>query len=124
MEYVSLVGAPAFYDLNQACRILVDAFGPCVFLVGSSIQSRNYRDVDVRCMLDDGAYRQLFPAGGGYQDPFWSLLVTSISCWLAHHTGLPLVDFQFQPRSLADAHFGQAPRVPLGVFVRTLPAPP
>jgi len=52
------------FCLNLACRALAEAFGYYVFLVGSSLERRDYRGVDIRCILDErnmGDYYLAFP---------------------------------------------------------------
>jgi len=108
------VGAPAIFALEQACATVWKAFcedakhGGC-YLVGSALESADWRDVDVRCILDDAAFAALFPqaAQSWEQDTRWLLLTVSISAWLSKQSGLP-VDFQFQPATHANkVHAGQ-----------------
>lgn len=109
------VGAPACFALDLACADLNRAFDGQCFLVGSALERPNWRDVDVRLMLDDDKFARLFPAAGANWefDPRWLVMVVSISAYLAKLTGLP-VDFQFQPVSHANKrHSG--PRNPLGI---------
>jgi hypothetical protein len=98
--------------LDEACRPIRQAFGTPPYLVGTAFTQRDFRDVDVRLILDDLAYDRL--ATGGLQlSPFLGL---AIGEYLAARTGLP-VDFQIQRQTEANAaHNG--PRNPLGV--RTL----
>lgn len=110
--------APHFYNLNQACTIINKAFpdGFC-YLVGSSLERRDYRDVDVRLIIGDAAYDRLFPSGkdGSWTDARWSLIVTSISLWLSQQTNLP-IDFQIQRQTQAnESHDGK--RAALGIFL-------
>jgi len=121
MRRLNYVRAPGYYELSQACRVLVDAFGPRVFLVGSSLHRKDHADVDVRCVLPDDTYRRLFPAGGGPNDPFWSLQAASLSTWLEARSGLP-IDFQFQEESAAAREYPGQPRQLLGVFLTPLGA--
>jgi hypothetical protein len=68
----------------------------------------DYRDVDVRAMLDDDEFDRLF--AGCIRDyssvSKWSVLSSAISLQLQQATGLP-IDFQFQRRSDANAEFGE-----------------
>lgn len=109
---------PEAFILNQACRPLVDAFGWCVYHVGSSLKRRDYRDVDVRAILPDAEFDRLFPgiARGPQYDAFWSLVCSSISVYLAKQTGLP-IDFQIQKQSVANAEYPKEDRNPIGVFI-------
>lgn len=118
------MGAPAFFELNQACVIIkealdasFDSFG--VYLVGSALYKRDHRDVDVRAILPDDKYAQMFPAGGGWTDAYWSVLCTSISFWLSKQTGLN-IDFQVQQQTQANHDYPspQHKRSALGLFTR------
>ncbi len=101
------LGQTNFYNLNAACRTVLSAFsfGYGVFLVGSSLHTKDYRDVDVRVILPDGKFMTLFP---DYRpknpDTFWQFACTAMSEWLESRTGLP-VDFQIQPASEANTEF-------------------
>lgn len=111
------VGAPAIFSLELACRQLNEAFDGHCYLVGSAIQRPDWRDVDVRLIVEDGEFSKLFPKAGRYWefDTKWLLTITSISAWLQKVTGLP-VDFQIQPRKHAnDVHPG--PRHALGMSI-------
>lgn len=120
------VAAPGFYNLNQACRLVNDAFGGSFgcYLVGSSLERRDYRDVDVRCILEDEAFDRLFRVRpqdaesgvAGWLNPLWSLMCTSISLWLSQQTGLP-VDFQIQRQTQANAQHPGKKRSALGIFL-------
>lgn len=104
------VGSPAYHKLEIACQMLVDAFDPThgfggVYLVGSSLERPDWRDVDVRYILEDEAFFRLFPTAHEMSwdhDPRWLLMTAWISDWLKAQTGLPMVDFQFQPQSHAN----------------------
>lgn len=109
------VPAPHFYNLNQACALINQAFGGIgCYLVGSSLVLRDYRDVDVRLILDDAQYDRLFIAGD-WTNALWSLMCTSFSLWLRQQTDLP-IDFQIQRMTQANAlHEGK--RAALGIFL-------
>ena len=51
------IGAPACFALELACRQICEAFGGhhC-YVVGSSLERADWRDVDVRYMLEDDAF--------------------------------------------------------------------
>ena len=110
--------APAYCNLNAACAIINSAFrgGFGCYLVGSSLERRDHRDVDVRYIMGDEEFDRLFPCGGDrVHDALWSLMCLSISLWLSQQSGLP-VDFQIQRQSNANAkHKGR--RSALGVFL-------
>jgi len=117
MKRANYIGAPHYFNLNQACLALVEAFGQHIYLVGSSMERRDFRDVDVRCIIDDAEYARLFPglSGNPSVNGLWSLMCTSISEWLSNRTSLP-VDFQIQKRSEANKEF-DGPRSALGLFI-------
>lgn len=110
------VGAPDFFNLDQACRTIVAAFGPHVYQVGSSLERRDFRDVDVRVILPDEEYDKLFPGKfkAQHMNALWSLLSSAVSMYLSQHSGLP-VDFQIQRQSWANEEF-DGPRNALGLF--------
>jgi len=97
--------ALAYLALNRAADQVdrgLNALG--VFLVGSCLERSNYRDVDVRAMLEDKEYDRLFGGDQGDEqtDAFWSLLCEGIGAYLERATGLP-IDFQIQRMSEANA---------------------
>lgn len=118
------VPAPHFFALNHACSLLNRALGGFgCYLVGSSLERRDYRDVDVRFILSDEEFDRLFrvrpedaeSGAAGWLNPLWSLMCTSISVWLREQTGLP-VDFQIQRQTQAnEKHPGT--RSALGIFL-------
>lgn len=111
------IDAPTFLLLRHACIPLWHAFGGMPYLVGSALQRPDWRDVDVRLILDDHRYGALFPGIDrvpGLIHARWSVLCASISLLLRQQTGLP-VDFQFQSSSDANARY-PGPREPLAVF--------
>jgi hypothetical protein len=107
----------------MAAKQVADAFRPSnghsgIFLVGSALERQDWRDVDVRMILDDDAFAALFPrahlTNATWEfDARWTLMVTAITQWLRQQTGLP-IDFQFQPMSWANERHAK-PRHPLGL---------
>lgn len=108
--------APGLLLLDHACVVVGWAFGATPYLVGSSLHTRDFRDVDVRVMVDDATFDRLFPDAGqrGSLHPMWSLLSAAISAHLSAVTGLP-IDFQVQRVDEANERYN-GPRVPLGLF--------
>ena len=106
------VGVPAIFILSQECYFIKMALGDTCYLVGSSTETRDFRDVDVRVIFNDDKFDAMFSAAFC---PFWSLLCTSISVMLSQRTGLP-VDFQIQKRSRVKESDWNKMRVPLGIF--------
>lgn len=112
---VSYVGAPAIFALEQACKPINRAFGHFgCYLVGSALERPDWRDVDVRFIMEDSEFAKLFPDAGDHWefDDRWLLLTVAISERLSKVTGLP-IDFQFQPQSHANARHSK-PRHSLG----------
>lgn len=99
------VGAPACFLLEAECQLLRRAFGGQCYLVGSALERPNWRDIDVRMMLDDEDFDALFPDSHKGDlaefDARWIVMTTAISEQLSRKTGLP-VDFQFQRTSNAN----------------------
>lgn len=121
---------PHVFNLNQACMVLAHAFD-CggVYLVGSCLHKRDYRDVDVRAIVSDDEYDRLFPGIGIEQHhALWSVMCASISLYLERASGLP-IDFQIQKMSEANRKYPKGVRHALGLFQqyhqhKTDPAPP
>ena len=113
------VGAPACFLLEQACAHLEKAFpGFGCYLVGSALERPDWRDIDVRLIMDDAEFAALFPdvnmkAANWEFDARWLVMTISISKWLRDQTGLP-VDFQFQPQTHANEQH-KGPRNALGL---------
>lgn len=114
------VGAPACFVLERECQFLNRAFDGQCYLVGSAMERPDWRDIDVRLMMDDEAFIALFPHAGPVEngrwefDQRWIVLTTAISEQLSRQTGLP-VDFQFQPSSHANKRH-KGPRNALGLM--------
>ena len=96
------------FNLQHACRMLTAAFSYNTYHVGSSLLRPDWRDVDLRCILDDDEYDTMF-AGNDHR---LALMNTAIAEWLQARTGLP-IDFQFQRRTDANANY-RGPRSFLG----------
>src|SRR5690348_5272200 len=127
MKRANYVGAPEIFHLNVLCQVINQAFGDdgygC-YLVGSSLHKRDYRDVDVRYIMQDEHYDRLFPNSTKNQqlNAFWSLTCAAISEWLSKRSGLP-IDFQIQKQSDANNEYPsrENPRSYLGLFLHESP---
>lgn len=119
MSRETYVGAPGFFLLNQACIAVSQAFNAVPYLVGSSITTKDHRDVDVRLILEDAEFERFFGDQTAYVNPrvlpLWSLLCSSISQHLAHATGLT-IDFQIQSAVVARTKYAGEKRIALGIF--------
>lgn len=112
-EKICYIGAPACFALEQACKTVMAAFREQstkdhigMYIVGSCLERPDFRDVDVRLIMDDDSFKRLFPGAYTMQaiwefNPRWCLLTVAISKWLSDQTGLP-IDFQFQPQTFAN----------------------
>lgn len=105
------------WALDAACFELVRAFGKHPYLVGSCLRRPDYRDVDVRVILEDVDFDRLFPkAGTSHDEPnahhLQKLIECSISLHLSTASGLE-VDFQIQRWTDTEGIGGD--RLPLGM---------
>jgi hypothetical protein len=111
-------GFPATGLLEAWGRQLFEAFGEMPYVCGTSFYGKNWRDVDVRIMLDDEKWLRLIgtdPDDKTYQHgATWNALCISISLWGQKVTGLP-IDFQFQPWARAIERYGDYPRNAIGL---------
>lgn len=115
------LGQLAFYNLNVACETVSRAFDSTPHLVGSSLDHKDFRDVDIRLVLDDEEFMRLFPSQpadprGKVNDAMWALVCMAISEWLASRTGLP-IDFQIQQMTAANAQFKGKRRNAVGMYI-------
>lgn len=108
-----------YFNLDQACKALGETFHFNVYLVGSVLTRPNFRDVDIRCMLDDEDYDKLFmsPFKDLNCDHMKKVMNISISAWLKAMTGLP-IDFQFQKTSEANKEYPKQQRSCIGINVK------
>lgn len=110
IRYGGYIDRPTLWALNEACRPIRAAID-MPYLVGSVMERPDFRDVDVRVILDDEEY-------DATPEAVWTLLGFLASRHLAAVTGLP-VDFQIQRRTDANAAYGNRPRNPLGIRTMT-----
>lgn len=100
------VGMPAALHLNQFGSYVWDAFGSPPYLVGSALQGKGWRDVDVRLILSDEEYEA--QGLGDPRDPHgngkWVALVMAFAELGRRMTGLP-IDFQIQQQSWANKNY-------------------
>lgn len=109
-ERINFLTVAQNFALESACAVLNDAgCGP--YLVGSCMERVDYRDVDLRCVLDDAEFEARF----GGQRVRLRLFNAALSEWVTARTGLP-IDFQFQSRTEAQKYKGR-PRNPMGILI-------
>ena len=103
-DYVS-VGMPNHIYLEQYATILRTAFNAIPYHVGSSVTTKsNWRDVDVRLILDDEVWEQW-----GFGDPYrpnlkWTAYCAAFAELGRKMTELP-IDFQIQQMSMANEYY-------------------
>lgn len=102
---------PDLRRLDWACRPIVDAFGSPPYLVGSALVRPDYRDIDLRLILDDDRVAEL----DGGQPKVRLLLNIVLSDFVARAANLPVpVDFQIQ--SMSEANVPEhGSRNPMGI---------
>jgi len=108
------VGMPASMYLSEFGTLVWHAFGTMPYLVGSALRTRQWKDVDVRLILDDEVYAAMGfgEPGYGQHNGKWVSLCMAYSALGRHMTGLP-IDFQIDQQTFANnAHDG--PRSALG----------
>lgn len=117
MKSNSYIPASAQFQLDAGSEAITrayDCYG--VYLVGSCLEKKDYRDVDLRCVMDDALFEEMFPKDEtGVLRPRWQVMCLALSAWLRSMTGLP-IDFQFQKISVANERFKKEKRVPLGQY--------
>lgn len=95
-------GMPAGIWLTKFGLLVRDYFGHVAYHVGSSLDSKRWRDVDVRLILPDEEFAALF---GDNRDsgtnPKLAAVTLAFAALGRQMTGLP-VDFQIQPQTWAN----------------------
>ena len=109
------VGMPAALMLDEFGSQVYSAFGSPPYLVGSALDGKQWRDVDVRLILSDEDWDAM-----GLGDPRdthrngkWVALCLAFAALGKQMTGLP-IDFQIQRQTEANAEFNK-PRSALGI---------
>lgn len=109
----SFLTTSEFALLNDACVPITAAFDGPPYLVGSVGETPDYRDVDLRVILDDVEFDRLF----GDRVLLWSMVCQGISHYLRNVTGLP-IDFQIQRMTEANEKHPTTWRNPMGFTAR------
>lgn len=115
MARKSYLTTAQFTILNDACIPVAEAFGSKPYLVGSSTERPDYRDIDLRLILADEEFDHWFQC----RVMLWSLVCLTIGQHLRATTGLP-IDFQIQRRTEANEKHPDSPRHPMGMRSRPL----
>lgn len=125
MRSVSYLSPPDFHRLNWACRPIRDAFGSPPYLVGSALLRPDFRDIDIRLILDDEVVAAMFGVKGKLSDgapgDVRLLLNIALSDLIAKAANPPApIDFQIQ--SMTEANVPEhGMRNPLGIPRTGLP---
>lgn len=108
MSRTSSLSPFQMFQLDLACKPLVEAFGTPPYLVGSAMAGGIPRDVDVRLILADDEYDRLIVTPA-----MRTMLSMAFTAYLVAACGLP-IDFGIQRQTEANKqHSG--PRNPLGL---------
>jgi hypothetical protein len=100
---------PAGIWLTKFGAIVTDYFGHVCYHVGSSLTSKDWRDVDVRLLLPDEEFADRFgQVRSAEVNPKLAAVTLAFSALGKQMTGLP-IDFQIQPLTHANVAY-QAPR--------------
>jgi hypothetical protein len=100
VEVVS-TGMPQGIWLAKFGIIIRDYFGHVPFHVGSSLDTKEWRDVYVRLILPDDEFEQMFGTVKNVANKKLSAITLAFCALGTQMTGLP-VDFQIQPESHAN----------------------
>lgn len=98
-----------WFNLNTCGDILYKWLGYQVFLVGSCLTTRDFRDVDIRAIFDSENYTGFLSSSTDRR-----IVSMFISAWLSERTKLT-IDFQFQTRDEAEEFKGD--RLTLGISI-------
>lgn len=120
MARSTFLSPPDLHRLDWACRPIRDAFGGPPYLVGSCLTRPDFRDIDIRLILDDEAVERMFNPNGTYFDQgdlkaVRLLFNIALSDLIARAANAPApIDFQIQ--SMTEANVPEhGARNPLGV---------
>lgn len=118
----SFLSPPDFHRLNWACRPITEAFGEPPYLVGSVLTRPDFRDIDIRLILDDEVVERMFGASGAFGlhcdgDPKAVRLLVNIALSdLIAKAANPPAPIDFQIQSMAEANVPEhGARNPMGV---------
>ena len=110
------IGMPASLMLQEFGSQVWHAFGTPPYLVGSALVRKDWRDVDVRLILDDDTWATwAFGAPGReHGNGKWVALCLAFSALGKQMTDLP-IDFQVQQQTHANKLYPNQPRSALGI---------
>ncbi len=96
-ERVSYLSTVQWFNLNMCGSNIFKLLGFNVYLVGSCLYRKDFRDIDLRCIYLDEVFENSII---GSTDSTRRMFGMIIGDWLSSRTGLP-IDFQFQKSSEA-----------------------
>ena len=96
---------PAGIWLHKFGTIVRDYFGHVPYQVGSSLSSKQWRDVDVRLILSDDEFEARFGSLKSAEiNPKLAAITLAFAALGQQMTGLP-IDFQIQPETWANEQY-------------------
>jgi tRNA-binding EMAP/Myf-like protein len=123
MARATYLSPPDLHRLDWACRPIADAFGEPVYLVGSTLDHPDFRDIDLRLIVDDDTADRLFGTdtfglhGDGNGAAVRLLLNIALSDLITKAASPPRpVDFQIQSMTEANVP-DHGRRHPLGLHI-------
>lgn len=96
-----------WFNLNTCVQPICRIFGYQVFLVGSCLVKRDFRDVDIRVIHE----KYDWPLDTDHNRKIIGMMISE---WLSNRTGLT-IDLQIQPMEEANKFDGQ--RISLGMTI-------
>lgn len=98
-------GMPAGIWLTKFGVIIRDYFGHVPYHVGSSLKTKDWRDVDVRLILPDDEFTEQFGNDRSAEtNPKLAAVTLAFAALGKQMTGLP-IDFQIQPQTWANEQY-------------------
>lgn len=109
MSRATYLSPPDLYRLDWACRPIRLAFDTPPYLVGSTLERVDYRDIDLRLILDDKRFKRLVGGSGDLR-----LLLNIALSGLITATAGQRAPIDFQIQSMTEANAIPGKRVPMG----------
>lgn len=109
--YAHYLSTVQWFNLNTCVQPICKMFGYQVFLVGSALQRKDWRDVDIRIIVNLDSYGEWFKT-----EHHRKCMGMMMSEWLSARTGLP-IDLQIQGMDEANKEYGDQPRNALGITI-------
>jgi hypothetical protein len=116
----SYLSPPDFHRLNWACLPITEAFGTPPYLVGSALTRPDFRDIDIRLILDDEAFDRMFSVSdvktASHQDSAVRRLLNIALSDLIANAANPPAPIDFQIQSMTEANVPEhGMRNPMGM---------